>query len=480
MRSPHAPRFLSDLRSLLGAERCITDAGLLLPWECDGLTHLRQTPLAVCLPETREEVVGIVRLAAQHGVPITARGAGTCLSGGATAADGGILIAFTRMRRILQIDPVNRLARVEPGLVNVRLSEALRPFGLAYMPDPSSQTASTLGGNVAENSGGPHCIKHGNTTVSVRSLEVVLADGSVVELGHPRGRVEGPDLRGLFVGSEGTLGVVTAITLGLERIPQAELTLLASFAEMGAACRGVSAVISHGILPSAFEAIDDRTIAALEHSGRKSGYPRDAGAVLLLEFDGAAESVRCEANSAAELLRASGALHLAEATDPAQRAQLWKGRKGAYGAMGRLAPDLYVMDTVVPRSRLPDVLPAIGRICDELRLPLANVFHAGEGNLHPNISFDGRNPDEVRRVLEAGRRIVEVCLAAGGALSGEHGIGTEKREFMSLAFGPETLELLHGLKAVFDPGRLLNPDKVLPQPVSCGEMRPAVLRKQLA
>lgn len=476
MLPAHAPEFLSALRTLLGPDRCITDPGLLLPWECDGLSHLRQQPIVVVLPETREEVVAIVRLAARHGVPLTARGAGTCLSGGATAAQGGALIAFTRMKRILGIDPLNRTARVEPGLVNVRLSEALKPFGLAYMPDPSSQTASTLGGNVAENSGGPHCIKHGNTTMSVLALEVVLADGSVVELGHPRGRTEGPDLRGLFVGSEGTLGIVTSITFRLERIPAAELTLLASFADMRSACNGVSAVIARGILPSAFEAIDDRTIAALEHAGRKSGYPRNAAAVLLLEFDGAVESVRAEADAATALLRAAGALQLEEARDAAERARLWKGRKGAYGAMGRLAPDLYVMDTVVPRSRLPEVLPAIGRICDELHLPLANVFHAGEGNLHPNISFDGRKPDEVRRVLEAGRRIVEVCLKAGGALSGEHGIGTEKREFMPLAFGPETMELLHGLKAVFDPGRLLNPDKVLPEPVTCGEMRPAVLR----
>ncbi|MSR74284.1 MAG: FAD-binding protein [Planctomycetes bacterium] len=461
--------FFAALRSIIGPERCITDPGLLLAYECDGITHLRTTPSAAVLPESREEVQALVRLCATHGVPITGRGAGTCLSGGATASAGGILVVFTRMKRILKVDAANRLVVVEPGVVNARLSETLRPLGLAYMPDPSSQTACTLGGNVGENSGGPHCIKHGATSASVLALEVVLPDGSVVNCGHARGRTAAPDLRGLIVGSEGTLGLVTAITLHLERIPRHELTLLASYRDMRSACEGVSAVIAAGILPSALEALDDRTIAALEASGKPSGYPRDAAAVLLLEFDGEASAVRAEAEAASALLRNAGAITLEEATDSEQRKRLWKGRKGAFGAMGRLAPDLYVMDTVVPRSKLAEVLPQIGRICDQLGLRLANVFHAGEGNLHPNISYDGRNPDEVKRVIEAGHQIVELCLAAGGVLSGEHGIGTEKRDYMPLMFGADSLSAMRDLREVFDPQTLFNPDKLLPTPRICAE-----------
>lgn len=464
--------FFAALRAITGTERCITDPGLLLAYECDAITHLRTTPVAAVLPETRDEVVRIVQLCAQHGVPLTGRGAGTCLSGGAIASPGGILVAFPRMNRILQVDAANRIAVVQPGVINARLSQVLRPLGLAYMPDPSSQTACTLGGNVGENSGGPHCIKHGSTAASVLALEMVLADGSVAHIGHARGRTGGPDLRGLVVGSEGTLGLVTAITLRLERIPSTELTLLASYRDMRAACAAVSSIIAAGILPSALEALDDRTIAALEASGRESGYPRDAAAVLLIEFDGEAAAVRAEADATIALLHKADAIAVDEATDPAQRARLWRGRKGAFGAMGRLAPDLYVMDTVVPRSQLPEVLPRIGQICDELHLRLANVFHAGEGNLHPNISYDGRNPEEVQRVILAGKRIVELCLAAGGALSGEHGIGTEKLDYMPLMFDEASMAAMHTVREVFDAQKLFNPGKVLPTPRICAESAP--------
>jgi glycolate oxidase subunit GlcD len=468
-----ADPFLVEMEHALGPERCLQDEALLLAYECDGLTHFRQRPRAVLFPESAAEVQRIVRAARAHRVPFTPRGAGTGLSGGAVAAPGGVVLEFARMNRILRIDPEDRLAVVEPGVVNARLSEAARPFGLAYAPDPSSQGVCTLGGNVAENSGGPHCLKSGATTNHVLALEVVLPDGELVTLGSPRAFSAGPDLRGLILGSEGTLGIVTAITCRLvPRVPAIE-TLLASFASLDAACRAVSAIIAAGILPAALEALDERTIRAVEAGNLQAGYPKDAAAVLLIELDGHAAAVDAEREQVAGILEAEGALVVESARDPAERARLWKGRKGAFGAMGRLAPDLYVQDAVVPRSQLPVVLPRICAICDELGLPLANVFHAGEGNLHPNISYDGRDPDQVARVVEAGRRILEVCIQAGGALSGEHGIGLEKLEFMPLLFSDDDLLAMRAVRVAFDPDGLLNPGKILPTPGACAEIRAA-------
>jgi glycolate oxidase subunit GlcD len=465
--------FIKELRAITGGERCLAEPARLLAYECDGLTHFKVKPLAVVLPETTAEVCAVVRACNRAGVPFTPRGAGTGLSGGAVPPPSGILIELARMNRILRLDAENRLAVVQPGVVNARLSQAAAPFNLCYAPDPSSQTVCTLGGNVAENSGGPHCLKHGATTNHILALKVVLAGGDVVRLGSPLGKNAGLDLRGVFLGSEGTMGIVTEITCRLVPIPGAVETLLAPFATIEAACRAVSEIVAAGILPSALEALDERTIAAVEASVYKAGYPEGAGGVLLVELDGPPAQVAAERAEVTVILERCGAFSVEAARDPEHRAKLWKGRKGAFGAMGRLAPDLYVQDAVVPRSKLPEVLVQVCAICDELGLKLANVFHAGEGNLHPNICYDGRDPGEVEKVIEAGRRIMKVCLEAGGALSGEHGIGLEKQEFMPWLFSADDLETMSRVRAVFNPRGLLNPGKVLPSPRACVESRPA-------
>jgi glycolate oxidase subunit GlcD len=368
----------------------------------------------------------------------------------------------------------NRFAVVQPGLVNAQLSKVVAVHGLAYAPDPSSQMVCTLGGNVAENSGGPHCLKHGSTSQHVLALEVVLADGRIIRVGSPTGISEGLDLRGLILGSEGTLGLVTELTCRLVPVPAMIETLLAPFGSMRAACEAVSRIIAAGIIPAALEALDERTIQAVEASVYRAGYPADAAAVLLVELDGHPAQVAAERAEIIAIFRETGAIDVETAADEAHRQRLWKGRKGAFGAMGRLAPDLYVQDAVVPRSKLPEVLPEIGAICDRYGLKLANVFHAGEGNLHPNISYDGRDAAEVERVVAAGREIIELCIRMGGVLSGEHGIGLEKQEFMGLMFTEADLETMSRVRAVFNPRNLLNPGKMLPTPRACVEVgRPA-------
>lgn len=464
--------FLARLGSLLPKNAFLSGPAQLLVYECDALTHFRTRPLAVVFPTTTEEVQAIVRLCRDEGVPFTPRGAGTGLSGGATPVEGGILIELARMNRILRVDAESRLAVVQPGLINAHLSEAVRPLGLHYAPDPSSQTACSLGGNVAENAGGPHGLKYGSTERHVLAVKVVLSDGRVVTLGHPTGTSHGYDLRGLFLGSEGTLGIATELTVRLTPNPEVTETLLAPFRALRPACEAVSAIIREGITAAALEALDDRTIAAVEASVFRAGYPTDAGAVLLLEFDGSEEDVAESVRRTRVLLEAAGAMSVSATRDPEQRKVLWRGRKGAFGAMGRLAPDLYVQDAVVPRTRLPEVLERVGAICDTHRLRLANVFHAGDGNLHPNISYDGRDPDEVERVVRAGREIIEACLAVGGSLSGEHGIGLEKQEFMPLLFNEADLDAMKRVRDVFDPLRLMNPGKVIPTPRACTETRP--------
>jgi glycolate oxidase subunit GlcD len=443
----------------------------LIAYECDALTHFKSLPAAVVLPETTEEVQAIVRACVRHRVPFCPRGAGTGLSGGATAPAGGVLVETVRMNRILRVDPENRLAVVQPGVINQHLSDAVRKHGLHYAPDPSSQSVCSIGGNVAENAGGPHCLKYGSTERHVLAVRVVLPDGQVADLGTANAIGHGLDLRGLFVGSEGTLGIATEVTCRLLPIPQSVETLMAPFRTLREACQAVSDVVAAGIVVSALEALDGRTIQAVEDSVFRAGYPRDAGAVLLVELDGHPAEVAEGSIRVQELLRRNGGLSVSAARDPEERKLLWRGRKGAFGAMGRLAPDLYVQDAVVPRSRLPDVLAKVCEICDELGLRLANVFHAGDGNLHPNICYDGRDPDEVARVIEAGRRIVEACLAAGGALSGEHGIGLEKREFMPLSFSDDDLSAMARVRATFNRDDLMNPGKLLPAPRACVEVK---------
>jgi glycolate oxidase subunit GlcD len=460
------------LRGIVGAEGCLARPADLLVYECDGLTLHRAAPGAVVFPRTTAEVAAVVRACRRAGVPFVPRGAGTGLSGGAVALEGGVVIECSRMDRILALDAANRLAVVQPGVVNAALSKAAAPFGLLYAPDPSSQLACTIGGNVAENSGGPHTLKYGATTHHVLALELVLPDGEVVRLGSPTGLAAGYDLVGAVVGSEGTLGVVTEATVRLVPIPEAVETLLGIFPDVVSACRAVGDVIRAGFVPAALEIVDRRTIEAVEASVYAAGLPRDAGAVLLVELDGPAVALPAQVERIAALARARGAARVEIARDAAERERFWRARKGAFGAMGRLAPDLYVHDAVVPRARLPEVLERVCAICDERGLRLSNVFHAGDGNLHPNISFDRRDADELARVLDAGARILEACVAAGGVISGEHGIGTEKREFMPLVFGAEDLDAMRRLRESFDPDRVSNPGKIFPTTRFCMEANP--------
>jgi len=460
------------LRGIVGSDGCLARPEDLLVYECDALTLHRAAPGAVVFPRTTAEVAEVVRACRRAGVPFVPRGAGTGLSGGAVALEGGVVIECSRMGRILALDAENRFAVVQPGVVNAALSKAAAPFGLLYAPDPSSQLACTIGGNVAENAGGPHTLKYGTTTNHVLALELVLPDGEVVRLGSPTGFGAGYDLVGAVVGSEGTLGVVTEATVRLVPIPEAVETLLGIFPDVVSACRAVGDVIRAGFVPAALEIVDRRTIEAVEASVYAAGLPRDAGAVLLVELDGPAVALPTQVERIAALARGRGAARVEIARDAAERERFWRARKGAFGAMGRLAPDLYVHDAVVPRAKLPEVLERVCAICDERGLRLSNVFHAGDGNLHPNISFDRRDAGELARVLDAGARILEVCVAAGGVISGEHGIGTEKRDFMPLLFGDDDLDAMRRLRESFDPEHMSNPGKIFPTTRFCMEANP--------
>lgn len=428
----------------------------------DGLpTHI-SSPGAVVIPGTRAELIAVLRLLHRRGVPFVARGAGTGLSGGAVARGDSVIIGLTRMNRILAIDPEQRRAVVEPGVVNARLTDATLRHGLIYAPDPSSQTACTLGGNVAENAGGPHCLKYGVTTNHVVAAEVILPDGSAVRLGSRSGDAWGPDLVGLFVGSEGMFGIASEITLRLVPAPTAIRTFLADFASVRAASEAVSAIIATGIVPAALEMMDQVCIQAVEASIYAAGYPTDAAAVLIVEVDGADETVGADAAVVEPLLRTHGARSVRSAADALDRARLWQGRKKAFGAMGRIAPDLAVQDAVVPRSRLPDVLDDVAAIGRRHDLLVSNVFHAGDGNLHPNISFDRRDRDRAERVHRALSDIMAACVAAGGTLTGEHGVGSDKRDYMPMIFDAVTLDAMCQVRRVFDPAERANPGKVLP------------------
>ncbi len=469
---PAIARLLDALRAAVGADALLSRPEELFVYECDGLTHHTGRPSAVVLPRTTDEVVACVEACAREGIPFVPRGAGTGLSGGAVALAGSVVIECARMDRVLEIDAVDRVAVVQPGVVNADLSKAAAPFGLHFAPDPSSQQACTLGGNVAENSGGPHTLKYGSTTGHVLAVELVLATGERVRLGSRAGGDPGYDLTGVVVGSEGTFGVVTEATVRLLPLPEAVETLLAIFPDVVSACHGVGAVIRSGLVPAALEIVDRRTIAAVEASVYAAGLPLDAGAVLIAELDGPAVALPRQVESVRALCAASGATRVEVARDAAERQRFWRARKGAFGAMGRLAPDLYVHDAVVPRSKLPEVLEQICAIGDRHGLVLSNVFHAGDGNLHPNISFDRRDADELRRVLAAGAEILELCVRAGGVISGEHGIGTEKQDFMPLLFSPDDLDAMRRLRAVFDPERRSNPGKIFPTTRFCVESNP--------
>jgi glycolate oxidase subunit GlcD len=452
-----------DLAQIVGARHVRTAQAERVTYAMDGLPTHKRMPDSVVLPGSREELIAVVRLLAAHGVPFVPRGAGTGLSGGALAGTGMVLLVLTRLNRVIRVDEKNRLAVVEPGVVNAKLSAAARPHGLYYAPDPSSQTACTIGGNVAENAGGPHCLKYGVTANHVLALEVLLADGSVVELGSPGGEPWGPDLVGLFVGSEGNFGIATRITVRLLPLPRAVRTLLADFPGLRAAGEGVSAVIAAGIVPAALEMMDQSCICAVEDSVYAAGYPRDCAAILLVELDGRdAGAVTAEADAVAALLLKAGARGVRTAANDLERERLWQGRKKAFGAMGRLARDLVVQDAVVPRSALPHVLETICGIAQRYGLVVSNVFHAGDGNLHPNISFDATDPEMRERVEQASAEIMTACIDAGGTITGEHGIGLDKLRYMPLIFDPQSLGAMQAVRRVFDPEERVNPGKVVP------------------
>ena len=444
----------------------------LATYTMDGLPTRESYPGLVVLPGSAEEVRDVLRLLHLAGVPFVARGAGTGLSGGAVGDPDSVLITLTRMNRILRVDPVQRRAVLQPGVINNRLSEAVIGHGLHYIPDPSSQAACTVGGNVAENAGGPHCLKYGVTTNHIVELEVVLTDGSTLRLGSPQGEPWGPDLVGLFVGSEGMFGIATQITVRLEPMPPSVRTMLADFPTVRGASEAVSSITAAGIVPAALEMMDRACVAAVEASIYAAGYPTDAAAVLLVELDGQPDAVAAEAGIVESLLRDRGAREVRSATSPADRARLWQGRKKAFGAMGRIAPDLAVQDAVVPRSSLPEIMDRIEEIRSRHRLSISNVFHAGDGNLHPNISFDRRDPDLAERVRVACREIMTACVEAGGSITGEHGVGSDKIDYMSLIFDPESLGAMRAVRRAFDPTELANPGKVVPVH-SCREWRAA-------
>jgi glycolate oxidase subunit GlcD len=443
----------------------------LLAYSSDGLPGYTKLPGLAVFPGTRAEAIAVVRELALANVPFVPRGAGTGLSGGALA-DGVVLLCLNRLKRIISIDTINQLAVVEPGVVNSTLTRNVAPYGLHYAPDPSSQAACTIGGNVAENAGGPHCLKYGVTLNHVVAVTAVLPDGTVTSFGNAQGEQAGYDLLGAFVGSEGCFGVALEVTVKLQRNPQGVRTLLADFMSIDAAARSVSAIIARGILPAALEMMDAPTIRAVEASIYAAGYPVDAEAVLLIELDGFEGGLDEDVATVVAMCTAAGARSVRVAKDEAERMRLWQGRKKAFGAMGRISPHLVVQDAVVPRTKLPEVLERIHRVASKYRVQVCNVFHAGDGNLHPNIPYDAHDPDESARVHDAMREIMELCIAAGGSITGEHGVGMDKLAYMDRLFTPETLRAMCDLREVFDPGRRANPGKVVPIH-SCREWRGA-------
>jgi glycolate oxidase subunit GlcD len=455
-----------ELHSAVGKENVIGDASELLLYECDGLTFHRHPPHLVVFVETAQQISDVVKVANRYRIPFLPRGAGTGLSGGAIPIQGGIIIELARMQKIWEIDLENEFVVAEPGVINLSLSEKVSPHGYYFAPDPSSQVSSTVGGNVAENSGGPHCLKYGVTVHHVLAIEAVLPDGAIVQLGSPFHQA-GYDLAGLFTGSEGTMGIATKLWLRILRAPPAVRTFLAAFHSVVVAGEAVTRIIASGVLASALELMDHLTIKAVEASVHAAGYPTDAAAVLIVELDGLASEVEEQAGRVEGILTQSGAYHVREAKTEKERKQIWAGRKGAFGTMGRLNANLYLQDTVVPRSRLPEVLEKVYGVAEKYRLMITSVFHAGDGNLHPLLLYNEKKPGDVEKVLAASEEIVRICIDAGGTLTGEHGIGLEKKDYMSWVFSPEDLAVMEKVRDVFNPEGLCNPSKVLPEMKVC-------------
>ena len=453
-------RIIKELQGIVGKSNVMYHPEDLLVFEYDGSID-RATPQVAVFPVSTEEVGKVVGLAHREGIPVVGRGSGTGLSGGAIAALGGIQVVLTRMKRILEVDIDNRLAVVEPGVVNLELDHVANQYGMRYAPDPSSQKACSLGGNIAENAGGPHCLAYGVTTNHVLGMEVVLEDGSVTWLGGRTRDLPGYDLRGVFVGSEGTFGIATKIVLRLLPRPESVRTLLGVFPDVDSACTAVSSVIGRGIVPAAMEIIDSVSIRAILNV-TKGVFPDDAGAVLLVEVEGSTEEVEEPTEEVEATMYDTGATEVRIALEPQERERLWAARKGAFGALGTLAPNYYLVDTVVPRTRLSETLRRVAEIARKYDLLVANVFHAGDGNLHPCMAFDEREPGAVQRVIDAGEEMVKVCVEMGGTLTGEHGIGLEKKAYMPLVFTQEDMDAMMKVRNAFSPGGLFNPGKIFP------------------
>ena len=458
---------LQELRSIVGERGLISSPEGLHTYECDGLTNFRVMPRAVLLPTSTEQVQAIVRLCHREKIPFVARGSGTGLSGGALPVENGLVISLARMNHILEVDFLNARVIVEPGVINLDVTGRVQPQEYFYAPDPSSQSVCSIGGNVAENSGGAHCLKYGFTTTHVLGLEVVLPDGSLVHLGGKTLDTPGYDLTGVFVGSEGTLGIATKVILRIVKRPECIRTLLAAFPSTNEAGAAVSGIIAAGMLPAAIEMMDNLAIQAAE-AAVHANYP-DCGGLLLVELDGPSAEVEALMAHVNEICRSNGAWEIRVAQSDSERALVWKGRKAAFAAMGRISPNYIVQDGVIPRTALPQVMSEIARLSQETGLRVANVFHAGDGNLHPLVLYDRRIPGQEKAAEALSFKILELCIAAGGSITGEHGVGEEKKKMMSKMFAEPDLDTMQRVRCAFDPLQLSNPTKVFPTTRLCGE-----------
>jgi len=460
---------IHELRAIVGENYLLFEKEDVIVYEQDG-SIFQVMPEVVVVPGDVQQVAAVVKAARRANVPIVPRGSGTGLAGGAVPAEGGVVLSLARLNRILKIDLQNRMAVVEPGVINIDVTKAVARDGYFYAPDPSSQAACSVGGNVANNSGGPHTLAYGVTTNHVLGVEAVLDDGQIVWLGSEVPDTPGYDLCGIFVGSEGTMGIVTKVAVKLMPTRESVRTLLAIFDQMDQATQTVVDITAEGIIPAALEIMDRTTIEAVE-TGSPVGFPRDAEAVLIVEVEGVFEQTEHSMNLARAVCERDGAREVRVAKDDAERQLLWKGRKGAFGAMGALAPNYYVQDGVVPRSKLPEMMKRVAEISKQYNLRIANVFHAGDGNLHPNILFDMRTPGELDRVIEAGAATLRACIELGGSITGENGVGLEKKAYIGLLFNEADLEAMSRVRRAFDPDGRFNPAKLFPTPMGCGEMR---------
>jgi glycolate oxidase len=460
---------LALLRASLPEDSLITDAAGLRPYETDGLTAIREMPWLVVLPETEAQVVAILRICRENDVSVVPRGAGTGLSGGARPHEDGVVLGLSKMHGIIEIDPLNCTARVQPGVRNLAISEAVAEHGLYYAPDPSSQIACSIGGNVAENSGGVHCLKYGLTVNNVSGVRIAMSSGEVLELGGSSFDSPGLDLLAVICGSEGMLGVITEVTVRLLPKPEYRVVMLAAFHSIGSGADAVARIIADGIIPAGMEMMDQLAVTAAEAYAH-AGYPSDAASILLIELDGCEEELDATGRRVKDVLAEAGAYRIDEAHDELDQARLWKGRKSAFPAVGRIGPDYYCMDGTIPRANLAQVLHDIAALSDESGLQIANVFHAGDGNLHPLILFDANVPGQTELAAEVGGRILRLCVYAGGTVTGEHGVGVEKLDDMCVQFSSAELEQFFALKRAMDPAGILNPGKGIPTLTRCGEL----------